>query len=148
MSNKHLILSMMNEVLSLRSLLPEELRSYCSLLQGKRPSSLLLVSKHMIQLIQEDKVNRDTLRRSGLIPILVDYLVTPTEYSCEQVLKTDVEELKLALLLLDSKNSIQYEQDIEKRIHEVLYGIAKTMLQLIIIVLRNNLENQVTFRER
>lgn len=38
MSNKKLILTMMDEVLAKRELLPEELKSYCYLLEGMEVS--------------------------------------------------------------------------------------------------------------
>jgi hypothetical protein len=50
--NQKMVLGMMDDVLRGSDLLTSELKSYCGLLQGKRPSTILLVSNHLISLIQ------------------------------------------------------------------------------------------------
>jgi hypothetical protein len=50
--NQRMVLGMMDEVLRGSDLLTSELKSYCGLLQGKRPSTILLVANHLISLIQ------------------------------------------------------------------------------------------------
>jgi hypothetical protein len=97
------ILDMMDEVLKKSDLLEEEIKSYCQLLQGKRPSTLLLVSAHMIQLIQRHKVSKVTLRQVGLVPILVEYLVEPRFFFCASLLNNQ-DERDLALKILYGKS--------------------------------------------
>lgn len=50
--NQRMVLGMMDDVLRGSDLLTSELKSYCGLLQGKRPSTILLVANHLISLIQ------------------------------------------------------------------------------------------------
>jgi hypothetical protein len=102
-----------------------------------------------MKLIQEGHLSRDLLRNSGLVSILIDYLIPPNDYLCAQALKTDNEELKLSLLL---KGTSQFNLDTstgkEEALKDVLYGISLKMLRLTIMVLTNNLDNQILFRER
>eukprot|EP01114_Cavostelium_apophysatum_P014246 TRINITY_DN3646_c0_g1_i2.p1 TRINITY_DN3646_c0_g1~~TRINITY_DN3646_c0_g1_i2.p1 ORF type:complete len:2996 (+),score=922.89 TRINITY_DN3646_c0_g1_i2:247-9234(+) len=158
MSNKSLILTMMDEVLARRELLPQELKSYCCLLQGKRPSTLILVIKHMIRSIIGDYITRDQLRRAGLIPILTEYLTDPHDLPCEQFLKTDSDELKLSQALQrEESHTNQLSQQVtaqqidrtpkDENSKSILYGILALILDLCRVVLNGNVENQTLFRE-
>ena len=148
LSNKKLILTMLEEVLLLRDIKYDELKAYCCLLQGKRPSTLLLVTQHMLDLLHSERISRDPLRKCGILSILNEYLVTPTEYPCIDVLTNDIDEVKLCLILLESHNTVDNLSNMSVRINEILYGISLKMLLLLITLLQNNLENQIQIREK
>jgi len=67
----------MDEVMEAKNLLLEELRCYCRLLSGTKPSTILSISQHMIALFNQEKLSKDTMRSVGLVNLMVDYLVLP-----------------------------------------------------------------------
>jgi hypothetical protein len=146
--NKKSILHMIELVLREGALSPEEWKSLCQLLQGKRPSTLLMAFHHLTFLVQKHLVNRDELRRAGLISILVDYLVLPSDLPCAQMLEIDSEEVQLCLLLSNTPTSNKFADNKTEKIQHILYAISQASLKMLILSLTANLENQILFRER
>ena len=105
----------------------------------------------MIKTLQEQLLNREQMRKARLIPIIIEFLIPPTEFVGKQLLQTDAEELKTSLQLLKpeirSKDKIA-ESEIQISVEQVMYGISLTLLQLATTVLWQNKENQVLFKER
>jgi hypothetical protein len=151
LSNRNLILKMMEEVLQRGEILAEELHSYCLLLQGKRSSTILLAARHMMALLEHEFITREQIRRAGIIPILTEYISNPLDYTCAQVLKTDPDELQLTLSLLSNAplHSIAVNDTaaVEQHIKDILYSLALKIMELLRAVLANNADNQLLFRD-
>ncbi len=170
LNNQNMILAMMNRVLEESNLLSEEMKFYCCLLQGKRPSTLLLVANHLIVLIEKQKISRTVLRSVGLIPILIEYLVDPMHLYCRPALTTS-DERDFALTILrtmkekkrnhssEESRSREHRSDnnsgtesiaqevVQKQIKKILYSICVRMLKLMLVFLVDNDTNQKEFRK-
>lgn len=153
MTNRRTILSLMDQVLQMGDfILPEELKSYCSLLFQRSPSTVLLVALHAIKAIQTQQMSKNNLRKAGIMTILLDYLHLPSEFPCEAEMKQNPEELKMCRQLLrgeDIATVIRIDaRDPKEKLRETLYGFCLVMLRLLRALLVNNIENQQSFKEQ
>jgi len=172
-SNRLKALEMMDEILEKRYLLDEEMKFYCSLLQGKRPSTLLLVLSHMIKLIRTHQSMKEILRNVGLIPMLSQYLIQPKYLYCAPALKDKKERKRVLKVIKRGKNELLEENEVvsvdelnvpsgkqslhdklmnlegdtaeEKEINQILYTILIKILELMLVLFQDDVSNQQEF---
>eukprot|EP01119_Soliformovum_irregulare_P013684 TRINITY_DN3666_c2_g1_i3.p1 TRINITY_DN3666_c2_g1~~TRINITY_DN3666_c2_g1_i3.p1 ORF type:complete len:2431 (-),score=776.48 TRINITY_DN3666_c2_g1_i3:1776-9068(-) len=150
LSNQKSILNLMDNILLWADVfLPEEYRYYCQLLQGKRPSTTILVMSHVMKLIENQKLNRPLLRKAGLITQLTEYAVHPNGLPFFAALRQDQDELKLSELLLKEAKCFpaELQDQLENQVERVIWGISRLALDLTRVALTNSTENQIQFKD-
>ncbi len=58
------------------------------------------MAQHAIQSLQTQHLNKSTLKRAGIVTILIDYLLPPSSLPCATSLANDPEEVKACLRLI------------------------------------------------
>eukprot|EP01132_Coremiostelium_polycephalum_P000959 gene959-1221_t len=138
--NRRLILEMMEMLLLKNQISVLEIQFYCTLFKSKLPSTLLLVSQHLILLLSKSRISKDVLHEAGLIPILLEFLVDPSTLSFSSILDSCSLELDLCYSLLPGKH-------FHNNKFLVLYKIVTIILNLMLEYFSSSPQIQRSFVE-
>ncbi len=167
--NKNIVLNTLDEILTKEEIQYEEWKSFWGLLIGRKPSTILMVTNHLIRLFSGKSdtnptirfmkglvsVTPEQLRKINIVATLGEYLILPKQLPSYLVLKTDPEELELCFSIVQksdtsgmfSDTELDISQNTEKGIEIVLYGILRNMMELVTRMVLFSAENQNLFRE-
>lgn len=137
------ILGMLERIVALRMLLPEELHSFCGLLQGKRPSTLILICDYITKSIANDKKAKEKFVDTGLLNILLSHVVPPDELTCAAFF-SDPEELASTEELI---GGTPCDMDKDQRIYNLSCIILNKILTLLDTFIADNPLIQVKLKE-
>ncbi|EGC29360.1 hypothetical protein DICPUDRAFT_159064 [Dictyostelium purpureum] len=127
--NRKMILDMMDVLLTKNRISITELKDYCNLFKSELPSTVLLVSQHLTELLSKGKVNCEVLGRDlGLVQKLMEFLVDPCTLRFYPILLNNKEELSLCYTLISGKHFHNSK-------YLVLYMIVTEILNLLLELL-------------
>lgn len=133
-----------------------DLEIYSEMLRDGKPSTILLMSKHLSKLIKSKKVGRSKLRDVGVGENLTKYIDLPVTHSMKYILKKDPEELRSCLAVISGTIESVFDAERIKQlpqtqteldlIEDVVYNIVLRILDLMDNYLTENTYGQEDIR--
>ncbi|KYR01680.1 BEACH domain-containing protein [Tieghemostelium lacteum] len=146
-SNRKMILEMMDLLLLRDRISQTEIKFYCNLFQSKYPSTILLVTQHLTELLKQMRISKDVLKECSLIEILLEYLVDPATLRFSAILDSTANNLMDLTDELTLCFQILQERKKTSKFY-ILWMIVTGILQLLLEFLKLSPQIQSAFVEK